>query len=88
MMMISKFNGTSTPKGSYSANTGVNYPMSLNRVHQKRMPLSNECKGQGKMSSHILQKSPIALTYSRIVEGVTESKRSFMFLTSKKRLRI
>ncbi len=31
------------------------------------------------MTSHILKKSPIALTYSRIVEGVTESKRSFMF---------
>ncbi len=36
------------------------------------------------MSSHILKKSPIALTYNRIVEGVTESKRSFMSLTSKK----
>ncbi len=36
------------------------------------------------ISSHILKKSPIALTYSRIVEGVTESKRSFMFLTLKK----
>ncbi len=33
MMMISKFNGTSTPKGSYSAKTGVNCPVSLNRVH-------------------------------------------------------
>ncbi len=33
MMMISKCNGTSTPKGSYSAKTGVNCPMSLNRVH-------------------------------------------------------
>ncbi len=43
---------------------------------------SNECKVQGKMSSHILKKSPIALTYSRIVEGEFESKRSFMFLTS------
>ncbi len=48
---------------------------------------SNECKVQGKMSSNILRKSPIiALMYSRIVEGVTESKRSVMFLTSKKRL--
>ncbi len=45
---------------------------------------SNGCKVQGKISSHILKKSPIALTYSRIFEGVTESKRSFMFLTSKK----
>ncbi len=35
--LISKFNGTSTPKGSYSAKTGVNCPMSLNRVHKKRM---------------------------------------------------
>ncbi len=26
------------------------------------------------VQSHILKKSPIALTYSRIVEGVTESK--------------
>ncbi len=26
--MISQFNGTSTPKGSYSAKTGVNYPVS------------------------------------------------------------
>ncbi len=26
MMMISKFNGTSTPKGSYSAKTGVKLP--------------------------------------------------------------
>ncbi len=25
--VISKFNGTSTPKGSYSAKTGVNYPI-------------------------------------------------------------
>ncbi len=33
MMMISKFNGTSTPKGSYSAETGVEYPASLNGVH-------------------------------------------------------
>ncbi len=40
------------------------------------------------MSSHILKKSLIALTYSTIVKGVTESKRSFMFLTAKKRLRI
>ncbi len=39
---------------------------------------SNECKVQGKISSHILKKSPIALTYSRIVEGVTESKRSLI----------
>ncbi len=39
------------------------------------------------MSSHILEKSPIALMYSRIVEGVTESNRSFMFLTSKYSLR-
>ena len=53
--MISKFNGTSTPKGSSSAKTGVNYPMSPNRVHQKIMPCSNECKVQGKMSSHILK---------------------------------
>ncbi len=29
-------------------------------------------------SSHILKKSPKALTYSKIVEGVTESNRSFM----------
>ncbi len=57
--------------------------MSLNRVHQKRMLWLNGCEVQGKISSHILKKSPIALTYSRIVEGVTESKRSFMFLTSK-----
>ncbi len=56
MMMISKFNGTSTPIGSYSAKTGVNYPMSLNRVHWKRMLWSNECKVQGKMASHILKK--------------------------------
>ncbi len=34
---------------------------------------SNECKVQGKMSNHILKKSPIALTYSRIVEGVGEA---------------
>ncbi len=27
MMMISQFNGTSTPKGSYSAKAGVNYPI-------------------------------------------------------------
>ena len=33
IMMISKFNGTPTPKGSYSAKAGVNCPMSLNRVH-------------------------------------------------------
>ncbi len=35
------------------------------------------------VESHF-EKSPIALTYSRIAESVTESKRSFMFLTSKK----
>ena len=33
MMMISQFNGTSTLKESYTAKTGVNYTMSLNRVH-------------------------------------------------------
>ncbi len=35
------------------------------------------------MSSHTLKKSPIALTYSRIVEGVTES--TIRLLTSKKK---
>ncbi len=85
--VISKFNGKSTPKGSYSAKTAVNCHRSLNRVHYQRMLWSNECKVQGKMSSHILKKRPIALTYSRIVEGVTESNRSFMFLTSKYSLR-
>ncbi len=34
--VISKFNGTSTPKGSYSAKTGVNCPTSLSRVHTKK----------------------------------------------------
>ncbi len=56
--VISKFNGTSAPKASYSAKTGVNYPMSLNWVHWKRILWSNECKVKGKMSSHILKKSP------------------------------
>ncbi len=37
MMMISMCNGTSTPKGSYSAKTGVNCPMRLNRVHIRRL---------------------------------------------------
>ena len=32
MMLLSQFNGTSTPKGPYSAKTDVNYPMSLNRL--------------------------------------------------------
>ncbi len=73
-MMISQFNGTSTAKGSYSTKTGINYPMNLNRVHYKRMSCPNECKVQGKMTSHILKKSSIPLTYSRIVECVTESK--------------
>ncbi len=41
MMMISKFNGTSTPEGSYGAKTVVNCPMSLNRVHYRK-----ECYGQ------------------------------------------
>ncbi len=31
--VISKFNGTSTPKGSYSAKTGVNCTRSLSRVY-------------------------------------------------------
>ena len=31
------FNGTSTPKGSYSAKAGVNCTTSLNRVHYNRM---------------------------------------------------
>ncbi len=31
--VISKFNGTSTPTGSYSAKTGVNCTMSLSRVY-------------------------------------------------------
>ncbi len=31
--VISKFNGTPTPKGSYSAKTGVNCTMSLSRVY-------------------------------------------------------
>ncbi len=57
MMMILQFNGTSTPKGSHSAKTDVNCPMSLNRVHYKRMLWSNECKVQRKMSSHLLKKS-------------------------------
>ncbi len=35
--VTSKFNGTSTPKGSYSAKTCVNYPMNLNGVHQKNV---------------------------------------------------
>ncbi len=48
--VISKFNSTPTPKGSYSAKTGVNCPMSPNRVHQKCMPWSNECKVQDKTS--------------------------------------
>ncbi len=30
---------------------------------------SNECKVQDKMSSHILKKSPIALTYSSPLES-------------------
>ena len=30
MMMISQFNGTSTPKGSYSAKAGVNYMYAMN----------------------------------------------------------
>ncbi len=33
MMMISIFIGTSTPKGPYNAKSGVNCPMSLNKVH-------------------------------------------------------
>ncbi len=45
--VISKFNGTLTPKGSYSAKTCVNW-----------MLWSNECKVQDKTSSHILKKSP------------------------------
>ncbi len=40
---------------------------------------------QGKMWSDILKKSPIALTYNRIVEGASESKRSFMFWHRKKK---
>ncbi len=35
---------------------------------------SNECKVQGKNVKSHLEKSPTALSYSRIVEGVTESK--------------
>ena len=31
MMMISQFNGTSAPKGSCSAKTAVNYPLSVNK---------------------------------------------------------
>ncbi len=57
--VISKFNGTSTRKRSHSAKTGIYCPMSLNRVYQKRMLWANECKVQGKMSSHILKKSPV-----------------------------
>ncbi len=30
---VGVINDTSTPKGSYSDKTGVNCPMSLNRVH-------------------------------------------------------
>ncbi len=54
--MISKFNGTSTPKWSYSAKTDVNYPMSLTES-TRRMLWSNGCKVQGKISSHILKKN-------------------------------
>ncbi len=54
--VISNFTGTPTPKGSHSAKTRANCTMSPNRVHQKRISWSNECKVQGKTSSHILKK--------------------------------
>ncbi len=47
MMMISQFNGTSTPKGSHSAKTGVNYHLSPSKVHQKK------CYGQVNAKSKV-----------------------------------
>ncbi len=52
MMMISKFNGTSTPKGSYSAKTGVNCPMSLNSL---RTALCESIRYQAKSEQNVLQ---------------------------------
>ncbi len=48
--MISKFNGTSTPKGSYSAKTGVKLPYECKQSPLEKNVWSNECKVQGKMS--------------------------------------
>ncbi len=50
---------------------------------EKNVMLKSVQSQRQDVKSH-LEKSPIALTCSRIVEGVTESKRSFTFLTSKK----
>ncbi len=46
--------------------------MSPNKSPLEKNAMGKWVQVQGKMSSHILKKSPIALTYSRIVEGVTE----------------
>ena len=49
-MMISKFNGTSAPKGPYSAKTGVNCPMSLNRVQSTRKQSYGQTSAKSKVS--------------------------------------
>ncbi len=86
--MISKFNGTSTPKGSYSAKTGTKLSHESKQSPPEKNAMVKRVQSPRQDAKSHPEKSPIALTYSRIVEGVTESKRSFMFLTSKKRLRI
>ncbi len=52
MMMISQFNSTSTPKGSYSVKTGVNCPMSLNSL---RTALCESIHYQAKSEQNLRQ---------------------------------
>ena len=39
--MISKFNGTSTPKGSYSAKTGLNYQVTSSKKSSNKQSTRN-----------------------------------------------
>ncbi len=57
MMIISKFNSTSTPKG-HTVPKEVQTAPRVQIVHQKRKPSSNECKFKGKISLITAQGAP------------------------------
>ncbi len=53
--MISKFNGTSTPKGSYSAKTGVNCPIRFQSCHSLRTALCESIRYQATSEQSVQQ---------------------------------
>ncbi len=57
-MMMSKFNGTSTPKGSYSAKTVVNCPMSLKKSPlEKNVMVKYVRSPRQNINSHVEKRS-------------------------------